>query len=176
MAHGAQHLAAIGLDEIRGIFFQRITEGIICGQEEPAVAALLHQRAAGADRQRIGVIGPMETIGAALLAGQFGGCRPGVDGDLLLVLGERLHGKADRRRGQFHDRIDLFGIVPLAGDIGGHIRLVLVVGGHHLNRRIQHLAAEILNRHLRGFIRVLAAEIGVDTRLVVQDADLDLAV
>ena len=40
----------------------------------------------------------------------------------------------------------------------------------------QHLAAEILDRHLGGLDRRFAAEIGIDAGLVVQDADLDLAV
>jgi hypothetical protein len=38
------------------------------------------------------------------------------------------------------------------------------------------LAAKILDRHLGGLERPLAAEIGVDAGLVVENADLDLAV
>ena len=41
---------------------------------------------------------------------------------------------------------------------------------------LSDLAAEILDRHLGGLIRPLAAEIGIDARLVVEDADLDGAV
>lgn len=51
-----------------------------------------------------------------------------------------------------------------------------MVGIDDLDRHIKHLAAEILNRHLGGFDGGLAAEIGIDARLIVQDTDLDLAV
>ncbi len=69
MAYGTQNLTALGLGKVAGLLFQRIAERIVCGQEEPGVAALLHQRAAGADRESMRVIGPVETVGRALCAG-----------------------------------------------------------------------------------------------------------
>ena len=111
-----------------------------------------------------------------MLAGQFRRGRASHKVDLLLLFGNALHGERHRRRGQFHDGVDLFGIIPLTGDIGGNVRLVLVVGGDNLNRCVQHLAAEILGSHLRCFIGPFAAKIRINTGLVIEDADLDLAV
>jgi hypothetical protein len=176
MADRADDLAAIGLDEIARLLLQRIAEGIVGGQEEPAVAALLDECAAGADRQRMRVVGPVEAIGRAGFAGEIRGRRTGDDVDLLLFLGDGLDRERHRRGRQLHDRVHLLGVVPLAGDVGGDIGLVLVVGIDDLDRHTQHLAAEILDRHLCGLDRRFAAEIGIDARLVVQDADLDLAV
>ncbi len=96
MAHGTQNLAALGFDEFACLLFQRVAESIVGSEEVPGIAALLHKRAAGADCKRMGVIGPMEAIRRALLAGQFRCGRTCVDGDLLLVLGQGLYGEADR--------------------------------------------------------------------------------
>ena len=46
----------------------------------------------------------------------------------------------------------------------GEIGLVLVIGGDEFDLLAEHLAAEILDRHLGGFERILAAVIGVDAR------------
>src|SRR5262249_12412807 len=72
------------------------------------------------------------------------------------------------------DHVDAFGVIPAPRDRDGEIGFVLVVGGDELNLLTQHLTAEILDRHLGGFHRIFAAVIGIDARLVVQDADLDL--
>ena len=176
VAHRAEHLAPLFLHEIGGLLLQRMAEGVVDGDEVPAIAALGDQRAAGADGLRMGVVGPVEAVGRARLAGQVRGGRAGDDVDLLLLGRDALHGQRHRRGGQFHDRVDLLGVVPLARDVGGDVGLVLVVGVDDLDRRALHLAAEILDRHLGGLDRPLAAEIGIDARLVVQDADLDLAV
>ncbi len=64
----------------------------------------------------------------------------------------------------------------MPGDVGGNIGLVLMVGINNLDRYAQHLATKILNRHLGGFNRRLATKIGINTGLVVQNTNLDLAV
>jgi len=176
MAHGAENLPALRLHEVGCLLFQRIAESIVGGEEEPGIAALLHQGTAGTDRQRMGVVGPVETIGRAGLTGQVGGRGTGDDVDLLLVGRDALHRQRHGGRGQFHDGIDLLGVVPLARDVGGDVRLVLVIGADHLDRRALHFAAEILDRHLGGLERPFTAEIGIDARLVVENPDLDLAV
>ena len=51
-----------------------------------------------------------------------------------------------------------------------------MVGGDDLDGLLQNRAAEILHRHQRGFIGPFSAEIGIDARLVVQDADLHLLI
>ena len=69
MAHRAHDLAARGFHEFRHVAFERVAERIVGSQEEPAVAAFLHQLAAGAGGKRVGVIGPVDAVGRAL------GCR-----------------------------------------------------------------------------------------------------
>jgi len=176
MAHRALDLATIGFDELGGLFLQRVAEGVVGGEEIPAVAALGHQRTAGADRQRVSVVCPVEAIGRALLAGQFGGGGTGDQIDLLLALGNALYRQRHRGGGQLHDRVDLLAVVPLPRDVRGNVRLVLVIGGHDLDGGIEYLAAEVLGSHLRCLERPLAAEIGIHAGLVVEDADLHLAV
>ncbi|MNL78020.1 hypothetical protein D3C87_2043180 [compost metagenome] len=51
-----------------------------------------------------------------------------------------------------------------------------MVGVYEFDRDTQHLPAVILDRHLGSLDRRFSAEIGIDARLVVQDADLNLAV
>jgi hypothetical protein len=48
-----------------------------------------------------------------------------------------------------------------------------MVGSDDLDLLAEHLAAEILDRHMSGFDRILAAIVGVDAGLVVENADLD---
>jgi hypothetical protein len=48
-----------------------------------------------------------------------------------------------------------------------------MVGGDDFDLVAEHLAAEILDRHLGRLERPLAAVIGVDAGLIVQNADLD---
>src|SRR5690606_25698086 len=69
VANGADNRAALGLDEVGRLLLQRIAEGVVGGEEEPGVAALADERAARADGQRMRVIGPMEAVWRACLAG-----------------------------------------------------------------------------------------------------------
>src|SRR5271167_4012030 len=58
MAHATYHLAAARLGDAGGVALHRMAEGEIRRQEEPAVAALLHNRLGGAGNG-VGVPGPM---------------------------------------------------------------------------------------------------------------------
>src|SRR5215207_2040057 len=97
MAHGAEDLAALGGHVPGGLRLERVAEGIVGGDEEPGAAALLDEGAAGADRERARVVGPVEAVGRALLAGEVGRRRAGDDVDLLLVLRDALDGERHRR-------------------------------------------------------------------------------
>ena len=71
------------------------------------------------------------------------------------------------------DNIDPVIVVPLAGDRAADIGLVLVVGADDLDLLAVDRAAEIGDRHLGRFDRAGAADVGVETRHVVHDANLD---
>ena len=71
------------------------------------------------------------------------------DDDLVAGVGDRLDDQRLGRAGDIHDRIDMLGVEPVAGDRGGAVGAVLVIGDDDLDRRAEHLAAKILDRHLR---------------------------
>ena len=148
-----------------------MAEGIVGGQEIPGVAALLDQRAAGAGSQSVGIIGPAEAGRRAGFAGEVGGGRPGVQQDAVLVAGDALHRERHRGIGDRGNDVDLALVDPAAGDRGRDVGLVLVVGGDHLDRLAEHLAAEILDRHLRGDDGARSVVIGIDAGQVGEHAD-----
>jgi len=57
------------LHQIAGILFKRVAERVVGGHEKPGVTAGFDQRAAGTDRKRMGIVGPVETIGRASVTG-----------------------------------------------------------------------------------------------------------
>src|SRR5262249_43977593 len=75
-------------DDLAGVLFQRAAESIVGGEEKPGVTARLHQRAAGADRERAGVEGPMEAIGRA---GAAGDGRGRIAFDTVVVIRHSFH-------------------------------------------------------------------------------------
>ena len=171
--HVAEHLAPAGRDDLAGVLLLRVTGGIVHGDEEPGVGAGLHQRAARRDRERVRVIGPVEAVGRAGRAGQRRRRRGHDDIDLFPLGGDSLHRKRDRGQGEVGDHVDAFDVIPAARDGGGEIKLVLVVGVDQLDLLAEHAAAEILDRHFRGFDRPLAVKIGVCSGLIGENADLD---
>src|SRR5215468_1657439 len=82
MTDGAKHFASAALDEGRGVAFKRVTEGVVCGDEKPGIATLLHQRAAGHRRKSVSVESPVDSVRRAELAGEIrrGSARIDVDG------------------------------------------------------------------------------------------------
>ena len=75
--------------------------------------------------------------------------------------------------GEIGDHVDAFDVVPAARDGGGEIELVLVVSVDQLDLLAEHAAAEILDRHFRGFDRPLAVKVGECSGLIGEYADLD---
>ncbi len=89
-----------------------MAEGVIVGDEEPAVAAALHHFLRGADRQRAGVEHPLHRIGRAEFAVEVGRAGRVRDEQLLLVVGDVLHREADRRHRHVDDQVDLIDVIP----------------------------------------------------------------
>ena len=150
-----------------------MAERIVVGDEEPAVAAALDHFLRGADRERAGVEHPLHRVGRAELAVEIR--RPGRvrDEQLLLFVGDVLHREPHRRHRHVDDQIDLFDVVPAPRDAAADIRLELVVADDHADRLAQHLAAEIVDRHLRRGDRALAGRRRRRTVHVGENADLD---
>src|SRR6185369_10993749 len=69
--------------------------------------------------------------------------------------------------------IDLADIEPLPGKRGPDIGLVLMIGEYDLDRLAEHRTAGVLDRHPRSRDRTGAAEIGIETGLVIENADPD---
>jgi hypothetical protein len=95
------------------------------------------------------------------------------DEQLLLVIGNVLHRKADRRHRNVDDQVDLVDIVPAPRDAAADVGLELVVADDDADRLAQHLAAEIVDRHLRRRDRALAGRCRCRAVHVGENADLD---
>ena len=115
MSDRAQHLAAVLRDHRGGIAFQRMAEGIVGGEEEPAVAAALGDLLGGADGKRAGVEHPLQGVGRAELAVEVGGAGGVDDQQFLFFVGDILHREPDRRDRHVDDEVNLIAIVPSPG-------------------------------------------------------------
>jgi hypothetical protein len=129
----AQHLAASVRDETGSVALERVTEGIVNGDEEPGVTAHAGQRAAGAVRERVGVAVEMKAERRAELAGDVGTACHGDEQDAFLLPRQRLQGESRTRRRAFHDGIDVLGVDPRPRDGNRDVRLVLMIGGEDLD-------------------------------------------
>ena len=169
----AEHLAAGRCRRRRWCPLQRVAEGVVGGEEEPVVVAGLDHGAAGALGEGPGVVGPVDGVGRALGAGQVGRAGARVDEDLVLLLGDLVDRERDRRGRHVDDHVDAVLVVPLAGDVGGDVGLVLVVGRDDLDLDALAGGVEVLDRHAGGDDRAFARQVGIDAGAVVQHADLD---
>ena len=129
----AQHLAAVLQHDRFGVALERVAERIVGGQEEPRVAAGLHDRAAGAVGEHPGVVGPVDRVRRARLAGEVGRRGAGDEERLALVLGDLVDGQRHAGVRHVDDDVDLVDVVPLAGDVRADVGLVLVVGRDELD-------------------------------------------
>ena len=156
-----------------GVALQRMAEGVVGGQEEPAVAAGLGQRLAGAVGQHVGVVGEGDRVRRAGLAGEIGGRGTRVEQHRVLFLDEVVDGQRDAGIRRIGDRVDLLVVDPLPRDVDADVRLVLVIAADHVDLPALLGEAGILDRHLDRDHRIGAADIGIKARHVVQHADLD---
>ena len=173
VAHLSDDLAAGGLDHVGRVGFERVAERVVGGQEEPGVAAGLHDRLARAVGQREGVVGVVDRVRVAVLVGQAGRGGAHVDDQLFLLVGDLAGGDADRGVERVGDHVHLVAVEPLAHAVGARLGVVLVVGRHELDLRAENRLAEVVDRHLRGDGRALPAEVRIQAGHVGEHADLD---
>jgi len=62
---------------------------------------------------------------------------------------------------------------PLAGDVGAHVGLVLVIGADDFDLHALGGRVEVLDRLARGPERTRTGDVGIQTRHVIEHADLD---
>ena len=94
------------------------------------------------------------------------------DDDLVAGSADRLDDQRLGRARYLHHRVDMLVLEPIAGDGRGAVGAALMIGGDDLDRRAQHLAAEILARHLRRDRAALAGELGIGAGHVEDEPDL----
>jgi len=149
-----------------------MAESVVGGQEEPGVSASLGQRLAGAVGEHVGIVGVGDSVGRASLARQIGRCRARVEQDRVLLFHEIADGKRDTGGRGVGNHVDLLVIDPLAGYVDADIRLVLMVAADDIDRPAFLGQAGILDRHLGRNYRLGSADVGIETRHIVEDADL----
>src|SRR3954454_17551363 len=117
-----------------------MSERVIVGNEEPSIAAPLYHFSRGADGERAGVEYPLDSVGRTELAVKI--CRSGRlrDEQLLLFVGDVLHGEPHGRYRHVDDQVDLIDIVPAPRNAGADIRFELMISHNYANRFAEHLA------------------------------------
>ena len=173
MANLAEDLAAVLFDHGSGVALEGVAERIIGGEEEPRIAAGLHDRFSGPVGERPGVVGPVDRVGGAFRTGEIRGRRAGDEKYLILVAHDLVHGERDRGRRHVDDHVDLVDVDPGPHHVRTDVRLVLMVRADDLDLHAFGGSAEILDRHARRDHGALSAEIGIGPRHVVHHADLD---
>ena len=167
MPDGTEHLAAGLRHQGRRVTLERMPERIVRRDEEPRVPSPLDHRAAGAVRERPGVVGPVNGVGRALRSGQIRGATAGIDEDLVPLPGDAVDGERHRRGRHVQDDVDAILIVPLPRDAGADVRLVLVVRRDDFDLDALLGGLEVLNRHAGRYRRSLARQIGINPRSIV---------
>ncbi len=173
MLDRTEHGAARCRHYSRGIVFQRVAEGIIGGQEEPGLAALLHHRRAGTSGQRHRIVSIMHRVRRTFFIGQASAARADRNERLFLLGRQFRHRQASTGIGATNQEIDTLPIKPFTRLAGGNVRLVLMVGGHEFDLLAVDAAAEISNRHFDRFRAALSVDIGIQTRHIRDEADFD---
>ena len=163
----ADHPPARLLDQRSGVAPQALAEGVVHVEDVPAPQPSAHGGLHHRLGQGVGVEAELEAHRRAGLPRQVGAAAGRDQQDAPARPRQVGHGKGDGRCGAPEDGLHPVLGQPAARDAEADIRLVLVVRGLHAHRPAQHLAAEILDRHLRredearpGVVRVGPGHVG----------------
>ena len=164
------HLALVGaLEAVQVVLAARVVRG----QQHDVLEALLGHHLADRLVEVVVLPGDVEEEGIALRAGVLRGA--GVGADVVGLRGE--HARADRQHHvREHDpghEVDLFLFDQAVGHLLGHVRVLLVVAGEHLDRQVAHLVAEVFERELEAVADV-DAQTGAGAGQGRQHPDFDL--
>jgi hypothetical protein len=149
-----------------------VAEGIVGREEEPGIEARFHRRKAGHVGLAVGIEHVVHGVGTAGLVGETDRARAVEHDDLVA----RLRDLAGSKRGcggrDVVDHLDALVVEHVAGDVGGQVSLVEMVGRQHLDLASQHLAAKIFDGHLGRGLAAGAGDVGIEARHVEDAADL----
>src|SRR5882724_6752318 len=173
MTNAAEHLAAGPLHDIGGVFFQILSERVVGGEEEPAVEALLDGGQTGDVRLRKSVEDIMHGVGSAGFVREPDRPRTVEHDDLVARLCDLAGGERGGGSRDIDDGLDALIVEHIAGDIGGKIGLVEVIGRDDLDFAAQNLAADIFGRHLRRRLAARAGDVGVKPGHIEDGAELE---
>ncbi len=144
------------------VLLQILPKGIVGGEEEPAVEALLDGGKPGDIGLGKSVEHVVHGIGAAGLVGEADRAGTVEDHDLVARFGDLAGRERGRGRRDVKNHLDALIVEHVAGDVGGKVRLVEMIGRDDLDLAAQHLAAKVFRRHLRGGLAAGAGDVGIE--------------
>ena len=171
MPNVTEHLAAGLQDHIGRVLFEVLAEGIVGGQEVPAIEALLDGSEAGHIGLTESVEHIMHRIGAAGFVAEPDRTGAVEDHDLVARLCNLAGGKRGGGGRDVEQHLDALIVQHVTGDVGGEVGLVLMIGRDDLDLAAQYFAAKILGRHFRGHLRARPGDIGVEAGHVENAAE-----
>ena len=115
----------------------------------------------------------MHGIGTAGLVGEPDRARAVEHVDLAARLRDFERGQRGRRRRHVEQHFDTLIVEHVAGDVGGKIGLVEMIGRDDLDLAAEHLAAEIFHRHFRSHLAAGPGDVGVETGHIEDAAELE---
>ena len=92
---------------------------------------------------------------------------------LLRALGDLAGGERGGGRRDVEKHLDALIVEHVAGDVGGKVGLVLMIGRDDLDLAAQHFATKILDRHFRGGLGARPGDIGVEAGHIEDAAKLE---
>ena len=169
-ADAAADAAARGPYHRRHLAFEGVAEGVVGGDEVPALEAGRQERRAGDVGEGIGVVGPVQADRGAGGAREFRTGGSGEDDDAVFLLRHLLHRQRHAGVGDVDNQAHAL-VVPASSDGGAKFGIAAVVGGEHLDRTAVDPAAEVFHCHLCRQHRSVAGVAGVGTAEVGEHAD-----
>src|ERR1043166_4584937 len=150
-----------------------VTETVGDRNEKPGLGATVDERRAERMSNRIGVEDIMDRCRGARLVRQPLRAGSAQRDDLVAGVADPLHDERLRRTADIEDRIDALVLEPVARNRGGPVGAVVVILDEQLDRRAEHLFAEVVHCHFAGGGAPLSGIRGIGTGQVEDQPDPD---